>query len=603
MQSSLKTDRLWLLTAITLLIVGAVILLLARVQSSSAQIVAPGGGVICGAKFNDLNGDGVWDQAAEPTLPGWEIILEGNGVFTFTHTNADGRYCFFGLPVQPNGSVFILEEQMQSGWQQTFPPGGIHEIPLQPGQGFEDAHFGNHQEEEMPGIHGRKFYDLNNNGEYNDGEPGLPGWTITLMGGSGVSVTTTTDDYGRYWFTELLTDTYTISEVQQNGWTQTFPISPPVWIVNYVPTQPIDNLNFGNYSQPGQIHGMKFLDTNGDGIKDPDEPGLPEWGIQLQGNGLFLTEHTDENGNYWFMDLPPGTYTLSEIQPPPVWNGQFMVQWVQTYPPSGTHTIELEPGEIVEGVDFGNWQNGKNDFCMLPWDNHFLNETSLTTELYIFNASTDIEKGYTVQFVGPTTFTPTTPLPITLNPYEYGVVEVDVAYPSIFTGPGQSATFQAIVTNLTSNTTFTCYAALWSYSPNWWTSNNVNSGLAGGIPLGFSQNISFTVTNNGGGNLRSTGVGTVTYKIEAMTRGMTDTTIVSLNGMPVGETITGELTLLPGESADIPLSIEFTEHNILAPTDIVFMLDMDGDGNADAMTSYLALPDPPRIFLPFISKP
>jgi protocatechuate 3,4-dioxygenase beta subunit len=590
-----------MLASITGLIISVVMLSLWLVQASSAEAEA-GGGIICGAKFNDLNGDGIWDMAAEPTLPGWEITVQGAGIFSSTVTDADGRYCFTNLPVPQPDTTFQVMEQMQPGWQQTFPQGGFHIVILQPGQGQDDVNFGNHQGAAMAGIHGRKFYDANNNGQHDPGEQGLPNWTITLVDSNGLPISTTTNAQGRYWFTELLTDTYTISEVQQNGWTQTFPISPSVYTVLYVPSQSIDNLDFGNYIVPGEIHGMKFLDQNGDGIKDANEPGLSNWAIQLQGNNIFLTTYTDQDGNYWFMDLPPGSYTLSEIQPPPVWNGQFMVQWVQTFPPTGTHTIDLDSGEVVEDVDFGNWQNGKNDFCMLPWDNHFLNQTSLITELYIFNASTDVQKGYTVQFVGPTTFTAAITLPIYLNPYQYGIVPVQIAYPSIFTGPGQNATFQAIVTNLTTNTSFTCSAALWSYSPQWWTSNNVNSGLGGGIPLGFTQNISFTVTNNGGGgSLRLEGGGTVTYTIMAMSRGMSETApIVSLNGLPPGSVITGEITLQPGETADIPLSFAFTEHNILAPTDIVFMLDMDGVGEADAMTYYLALPDPPRIYLPLI---
>jgi hypothetical protein len=269
-----------------------------------------------------------------------------------------------------------------------------------------------------------------------------------------------------------------------------------------------------------------------------------------------------------------------------------MLQWVQTAPVSGTHSIELDPGEIVTGADFGNWQNGKNDFCMIPWDNHFLNTTSLMTEIYIFNASNDPQKAYTLQLVGPTTFTVTTPLPITLNPYQYGVVQIQVAYPSIFNAPSQSAQFQAIVTNLSSNpaTTFTCHAALWSYSPQWWTFPNVNSGLAGGIPFGFTQNISFTVQNNGpGGGLHIPAGGGANYRVWAMSRGFEMTPVVSLNGMPPGMAITGTIT--------------DTGQTHIPVTDVILELDVTGDGVPDMVTSYLAYLDPPQIYLPVILKP
>lgn len=599
-KNSGKTSRFLLLAGIALLVISGVFVSLSLVRAGA------GGSVICGAKFDDLNGDGQWDVATEPTLPGWTITLQGGGLVTSTVTNVDGYYCFTDLQVNQT-TDFIIGEEMQDGWQQTFPPQGIHIVVLQPGQSVDNIHFGNHRGGgTMAGIHGMKFYDADNDGQKDPGEPGLAGWVITLIGSDGLPVTsTTTNENGQYWFVDLVTDTYTISETHQSGWTQTYPPPPGTWTVSYVPSQSIDNLDFGNHIPPGEIHGTKFLDANGNGVQDGNEGGLLGWQIQLQGNNIFSSTFTDQNGEYWFMNLPPGTYQVAEIQPAPVWNGQFMVQWTQTAPPTGTFTIPLDPGEVVIDRDFGNWQNGKNDFCMLPWDNHFLNQTSLSTELYIFNASTDMQKGYNVQFVGATTFTATTSLPIFLNSYQYGMVNVDIAYPNSFTGEGQNIIFQAIVTNLTTNTTFSCSAALWSYSPNWWTSNNVNSGLAGGIPFGFTQNISFTVTNNGGGGglLLPGGGNPVHYTIMAMSRGMTDTAVVSLNGLPPGSVITGEIDIPVGQSIDIPVDIQFIEQIHLAPTDIVFMLDMDGDGNAEAMTSYLALLNPPQAFLPAVQKP
>jgi hypothetical protein len=357
---------------------------------------------------------------------------------------------------------------------------------------------------------------------------------------------------------------------------------------------------------------MKFHDLNGDGIKDATEPGLQNWVIGIQSGSMFSTTTTDAQGEYWFMGLPPGTYTVFEQVQPPTWNGNVMVQWVQTHPVSGTHTIDLDPGEVVVDTDFGNWQGGKNDFCMIPWDNHFLNQVSMNTEIYIFDASIEPQKGYSLQLVGPTTFSITVSQPITLSPYTYGIVPIIVDYPGTFTGQSQSAQFQAIVTNLATNTTFTCYAAMWSYSPNWWTSPNVNSGLGGGVPVGFTQNISFTVQNPGPGPTFAgdapQGGGTANYRIWAMTRGMTETmpTVVSLNGMAPGVAVTGTIPYSMGQVLDIPVSIEYTEFILLGPTDIIFELDVVGEGTPgepDMVTSYLVYLDPPRIYLPVVLKP
>ena len=73
-------------------------------------------------------------------------------------------------------------------------------------------------------LYGYKFNDVNDNGVDNT-EPRLANWTIDLTGtddlGNPVSVSTVTGANGGYSFTGLVPGTYTVTEVQQNGWTQT----------------------------------------------------------------------------------------------------------------------------------------------------------------------------------------------------------------------------------------------------------------------------------------------------------------------------------------------------------------------------------------------
>ena len=96
--------------------------------------------------------------------------------------------------------------------------------------------------------------------------------------------------------------------------------------------------------QYGSISGTKFNDVNGNSIFDMGEPGLAGWLIKLLPNDLYET--TDENGNYRFSYIPPGSYVVSEIP---------KNYWEQTAPLApGTYNITLTAGQSETSVNFGN---------------------------------------------------------------------------------------------------------------------------------------------------------------------------------------------------------------------------------------------------------
>ncbi len=84
--------------------------------------VAPPG-EIHGFKWNDLNGNGVWEQPDEPALAGTLIYIDrnANGSLdfedTWTTTGADGSYAFTGLPA----GEYVVAEVVMPGWTQTHP--------------------------------------------------------------------------------------------------------------------------------------------------------------------------------------------------------------------------------------------------------------------------------------------------------------------------------------------------------------------------------------------------------------------------------------------------------------------------------------------------
>ncbi len=97
-------------------------------------------------------------------------------------------------------------------------------------------------------IHGHVWDDLDGNGEWNDGEPGLANRTVYLdhnqngQHDSGEQITRTVaddpdtpeDETGSYTFAGLAPDTYTVAQQPQPGWQQTFPAETAAPEVNFV---------------------------------------------------------------------------------------------------------------------------------------------------------------------------------------------------------------------------------------------------------------------------------------------------------------------------------------------------------------------------------
>jgi uncharacterized repeat protein (TIGR01451 family) len=192
-----------------------------------------------------------------------------------------------------------------------------------------------------------KFEDLDGDEVQDPGEPLLPGWmfNVTDANNNPVGTITTSPPGTPPACLTVAPGTYTVTEQVQPGWT---PTTPNPQTVTVQPGQTV-NLTFGN-QQRFQICGIKWNDLDGDGVKDPNEPGLSGWTIHLiYGTPPSLLQGqvtTDTSGRYCFTDLPPGTYTIYETVQP---------GWVQTFPPSpGTYTVTVPPS--VTNIDFGNKQ-------------------------------------------------------------------------------------------------------------------------------------------------------------------------------------------------------------------------------------------------------
>ena len=246
----------------------------------------------------------------------------------------------------------------------------------------------------IPGsISGTKYHDLNANGVRDGGEPGLQGWTITISGPAVQS--TMTDFLGEYEFEDLPDGLYSVCETIA-GMPQDQQSEPMVGIpcpngtigysLNMQGGTVFEDIDFGNY-QNGEIHGRKTVrdpddpDNNGnpttgrgDGDCNPDERGCAGVVIIITGtdgmdNPVQREVMTDGNGEFWDMDVKPGSYTVEVREP----DGYTCVS-----PIPCEYEIDLESGQIVTNVDFvdvpddgGDGGNGSNDEAEL---NLFINE-------------------------------------------------------------------------------------------------------------------------------------------------------------------------------------------------------------------------------------
>ncbi|HTK05157.1 MAG TPA: SdrD B-like domain-containing protein, partial [Candidatus Eisenbacteria bacterium] len=195
-------------------------------------------------------------------------------------------------------------------------------------------------------IHGQKFNDLNGNGIKDQGEPGLPNWTINLSGAATAS--TTTDANGGYAFLGLNVGTYVVTETQQAGWTQTTSNPAPIALGL---GQIADDVDFGNF-QLISLSGHKWHDLDGDGLQGSGEGDLSGWTFYVDLNGNQTMDAGEPsavsgtNGAFTITGVGPGAWSVCEAP---------QAGWQQTFPLAGAcYSGTASSGVNGSGLEFGN---------------------------------------------------------------------------------------------------------------------------------------------------------------------------------------------------------------------------------------------------------
>jgi serine-aspartate repeat-containing protein C/D/E len=184
-------------------------------------------------------------------------------------------------------------------------------------------------------IAGVVYSDHNLNNHQDAIDQGIGGVNLTLLVLNGANyvptgLTTITDSQGAYKFDGLAIGTYRVVETQPSGYFSVgaTPGTVDGQVRGVVLTPDIldqigllggDNSIRNDFAEavPNSIRGHVGNDTTGDCDTNPNTPGIAGVVMHLvDSSGRVLrTTTTDQNGDYFFDNLPAGNYTVLEEQP------------------------------------------------------------------------------------------------------------------------------------------------------------------------------------------------------------------------------------------------------------------------------------------------
>ncbi|MCG5062029.1 MAG: DVUA0089 family protein [Limnoraphis sp. WC205] len=305
----------------------------------------PEAGSISGIKWNDVDGDGVLDNN-ESGLENWTIYLDDNQNGEFdpgeisTTTDSDGNYSFTDL--DPDN--YIVAEELQDGWVQTFPsieePEEPEELAEIDNRGFETADFSDWQTTGVTSIETSDFGSAPTEGTYQALLSNDFGAVSDAELESFLNLTSgTLDSLGSADVTEgsAIKQTITVSAGTQLSFD---------W--NYLTNEGIGSF-YNDFafvsieSEDSQILADTFSPLNtSNTFVFPQETGYDSFNYTFEEGGTFtigvgVVDVGDTVGN---TGLLVDNFSLFDGIP-------------------GTYTVQLDAGDNVEGIDFGNQEDSE----------------------------------------------------------------------------------------------------------------------------------------------------------------------------------------------------------------------------------------------------
>ena len=324
----------------------------------------------------DLDGNGALD-AGEPGIGGVTVELrDGGGTVVATDvTDGSGAYGFGNL-VPDTYTVTVDTSTLPAGFTETYDLDGGDDstasAPLADGQNRTDVDFGYTG---TGALGDTVWFDTDGNGTQGAGEPGIPAVTVDVVwygpnGTAGdsddVAFTTVTDGSGTWSVDGLPAGPYSVTVVGTTLPGGLENVSDPDGTPDSTTTTTLADgetdleQDFG-YRGTGSIGDTVWFDTDGDGVQDAGETGLPDIDITVVGAGfdgvldtaddLVFETTTGSDGGYVVDGLPAGPYRVT------VDEKSLGANLEPTFDLDGgmDHTTELTlgDGEDRDDADFG----------------------------------------------------------------------------------------------------------------------------------------------------------------------------------------------------------------------------------------------------------
>jgi hypothetical protein len=290
-----------------------------------------GTGTIGDFVWNDLNGNSTQDGGLEGGIDGVTLdlyrdndssgtVTAGDTLLASQTTMGGGAYDFTGL--SPNDYIVDVTDTgaVLTGFTLTT-ANDPFTTTLTAGEDENSADFGYQQQNATIGD--LIYNDLNGNGAFNAGEPGVAGVTVFIDLNANAVVDSgepfdITDGTGAYDIISLATGSYSVridNSTRPAGFVTTT-INHPL-LVNLAIGEDFNAADFGIQQQDASIGDLVFNDLNGNGVLDGLETGLSGVIVYIDDNLNGMRDVLEEftttfaNGSYDLLSLATGTYSIA----------------------------------------------------------------------------------------------------------------------------------------------------------------------------------------------------------------------------------------------------------------------------------------------------